>query len=325
MFEAWANDTGLALTPLEREFLNSSLTQREKDQQAEAERKTRETRLEQRAQRFLRGLVAVLAIALLGAVGLTSFAFSERNNAVEARLTSDANLRLSEQVRLWAQAENLLNDGAIGNITAVMAIASLEYGYSAEADAILLHSTTSGILEQTYLGHQNFVTSIAWSPDGTRIVSGASDQTIRMWDAATGNQVMLLEQPTNTAIIVSYSPDGNTILASSDNGTAILWDASTGTAIREFSGDCGGEFTLISPVDNTYLTAQRASSVVFLCDLATGAVLQQFEHESKESYYGLLFTPDGSTALTYGNDQVYLWNIASGEQVRQFTASASAI
>lgn len=101
--EKWQEATRLVQTPLEQEFIARSLQQRDQEAQIETERQERETSLERRAQKFMRGLIAVLLMATLGASGLAGIAINQRNianrNEAEARsfgLASSAQLALNE-------------------------------------------------------------------------------------------------------------------------------------------------------------------------------------------------------------------------------------
>jgi len=67
------------------------------------------------------------------------------------------------------------------------------------------------------------------SPDGTRFVSGNDDKTVRVWDAATGQQVGdPLTGRTAPMESVAFSPDGTCIAPGSFDKTVRLWDAATG-------------------------------------------------------------------------------------------------
>jgi WD40 repeat protein len=67
------------------------------------------------------------------------------------------------------------------------------------------------------------------SPDGTRFVSGNDDKTVRVWDAATGQQVGdPLTGHTAPVESVAFSPDGTRIASRSFDKTVRLWDAATG-------------------------------------------------------------------------------------------------
>ncbi|KAG2336413.1 hypothetical protein BDR05DRAFT_1005889 [Suillus weaverae] len=88
---------------------------------------------------------------------------------------------------------------------------------------------------QTVLrGHTRDVNSVSFSPDGTRIVTGSSDSTVRLWDAATGQPVgEPLRGHTSWVNSASFSPDGTRIVSSSDDETIRLWDAATGQPVGE--------------------------------------------------------------------------------------------
>ena len=77
---------------------------------------------------------------------------------------------------------------------------------------------------QNFEGHTSHVTSVAFSPDGQRIVSGSEDETLRLWNLQ-GN---LIGQPfqghTNWVNSVTFSPDGQTIASGSKDKTIRLWD-----------------------------------------------------------------------------------------------------
>jgi WD40 repeat protein len=78
-------------------------------------------------------------------------------------------------------------------------------------------------LLMTLTGHSNWVTSVSFSPDGSQIVSGSRDKTIRVWDAVTGKIIKELEGHTGPVMSVSYSPDGSRIVSGSDDNTVRVW------------------------------------------------------------------------------------------------------
>ncbi|KAG2740138.1 WD40 repeat-like protein, partial [Suillus brevipes Sb2] len=76
--------------------------------------------------------------------------------------------------------------------------------------------------------------SISFSPDGTRIVSGSNDGTVRLWDVGTGQPVgQSLKGHTNLVTSVSFSRDGTRIVSGSCDKTVRLWDATTGQPIGQ--------------------------------------------------------------------------------------------
>ena len=83
-------------------------------------------------------------------------------------------------------------------------------------------------------GHSDDVNSVAWSPDGTKLASGSDDQTVRIWEAATGKQLWQLTGHTggNTGVLgVCFDPTGKTIVSCSWDKTIRFWDSATGATI----------------------------------------------------------------------------------------------
>ena len=73
---------------------------------------------------------------------------------------------------------------------------------------------------QVLRGHNGIVSSVGFSPDGTRVVSGSSDKTIRIWDVVSGAPISEpLEGHTDGVYSVAFSPDGTQIVSSSHNHT----------------------------------------------------------------------------------------------------------
>jgi WD40 repeat protein len=80
----------------------------------------------------------------------------------------------------------------------------------------------------TLTGHTDFVRSIAFSPDGTTLASGGTDNAVRLWDVATGTE---LGGPLNGHIqaveSVAFSHDGRLLVSGSRDNTVRVWQGVT--------------------------------------------------------------------------------------------------
>ena len=74
------------------------------------------------------------------------------------------------------------------------------------------------------------MSSVSFSPDGMRIVSGSNDETAKVWDAATGTPLLELKGHMFRVNGASFSPDGTRIVTGGLDKTARVWDARTGSA-----------------------------------------------------------------------------------------------
>src|SRR2546427_3907116 len=65
------------------------------------------------------------------------------------------------------------------------------------------------------LQHADLVNTVAFSPDGKRLASGSADGIVKLWDAATGQELLTLKGHTDIVFSVAFSPDGKRLASGS--------------------------------------------------------------------------------------------------------------
>ena len=80
-------------------------------------------------------------------------------------------------------------------------------------------------------GHEGAVNCVHASKDGTRLVSGGDDQTVRVWDVKTGKLVSTMSGHDDRVLSVCFSPDGKKIASGARDKTVRIWDAATGAPV----------------------------------------------------------------------------------------------
>jgi WD40 repeat protein len=105
----------------------------------------------------------------------------------------------------------------------------------------------------TLAGHTAPVWAVAFSPDGTRVLTGSQDNTARLWDAATGKAVATLAGHTAPVEAVAFSPDGTRAVTASWDNTARLWDAATGKTVATLTGHSGPLWAVAFSPDGTHV------------------------------------------------------------------------
>ena len=97
----------------------------------------------------------------------------------------------------------------------------------ANGPAYIWSLQTKSILK-TLIGHGAGIHAVAFSPDGSRALTGSDDKTAKLWNASTGALIRTFTGHGGAITSVAYSPDGGKILTGSKDHTARLWDANTG-------------------------------------------------------------------------------------------------
>lgn len=164
---------------------------------------------------------------------------------------------------------------------------------------IALWEADTGTVLMT-LRHSNWVTSIAFSPDGKQLASSGADSTIAIWDVATGSLLRILEGHEGFIWSVCYALGGGEdsgwrILASCGNDRTIrLWDTETGQAIRVLEGHRNWVQAIgFHPDGKTLISGSKDEEIRFW-DIATGNCNRRFR--SDRPYEGMNIT--GVTGLT---------------------------
>jgi WD40 repeat protein len=151
----------------------------------------------------------------------------------------------------------------------------------------------------------------AFSPDGRFIATGrvGTENTLQIWDAATGKMVQQFTGMHGTTFSLSYLPDGKSIISTDVDNIVRLWDIQTGKVVRQFVGHTDApNFLSISP-DGKYLATSSNDGTARLWDIQTGQELRRFIGHTA-IVENVIFSPDRKYILTGSDDgTMLLWDV----------------
>ncbi len=166
---------------------------------------------------------------------------------------------------------------------------------------------------RTLKGHNNGVSHCAFSPDGNLIATASHDQTVRLWETATGRTVHVLTGHTGAVSSCAFSPDGTRLVTASHDQTVRLWDVA-GQERKVLSGHSGPVTACRFSPDGGLLATAGFDQKIRLWDPATWTITRVLAGHSGP-LVAVEFSPDGSLLATAGHDQtVRLWNVGTGRQ-----------
>jgi WD40 repeat protein len=165
----------------------------------------------------------------------------------------------------------------------------------------------------TLEGHTGSVTCVCFSPDGKRMATGSVDQTVKLWDAATGQEVLSLRGHTAHVVSVCFSPDGKRLAAAAGDQAVKVWDAVSGQETLTLKGHTGNVLRVCFSPDGKRLASASVDKTVRVWDAATGQEVLSFLGDDG-TVNDVCFSPDGKRlAAAPGDRTVRVWDAATGQ------------
>lgn len=202
----------------------------------------------------------------------------------------------------------------------------------------VLWDVASGRWLRIFAGHTGSIWSVAFSPDGSRVLTGGADRTVRIWEAATGRLLHTLEGHRQNLRGAVLSPDGTRVLSFDGDSFMKIWDAGSGALLRDMTAHRFISTAVFFP-DSRRLLSGGGDGVVQLWN-AAGEVERTFK--TGDTIYALSLAADGKRFLTtnvttgcyrptptsdcvyWSTSAVRVWDVESGELVREFKATGSS-
>jgi WD40 repeat protein len=162
-------------------------------------------------------------------------------------------------------------------------------------------------------GHTAVTWDAQWSPDGKRIATTSHDGTARIWDAASGQELLTLDHP-HPLRFLAWSPDGTRIVTTSFDNIARVWDVIAGELLLEIPSPTGGRFHMASwsPDGSRFVAYSGSDPRLTVFDAVTGDPLINLSKGIVErEVHRPSWSPEGDW-IVVASGPVQMWDAASG-------------
>jgi WD40 repeat protein len=173
--------------------------------------------------------------------------------------------------------------------------------------------------------HPHEVRGVAFHPDGKRLAAVCTNQTVVVWDLATGKVVWRRDETTadrmppygdwSTPIWIAFSPDGERLATGRNDGTVSVWETRAYQEVFRLKSHFMPVRGVAFSPDGRRLASSSEDGIVKLWDLATGRE-ERTLHDHAHCVRCVAFSPDGQRLATASTDEtVKLWDLETGSAV----------
>jgi WD40 repeat protein len=201
-----------------------------------------------------------------------------------------------------------------------------------------------GDLIYEYDTHANWVSAVAWSPDGTRIASSGGDATIRIWNPTSGDNILTYHGQSgrlSEVLAVAWSPDSTRIASGGNRATIQVWDASNKQLRAKYEGH--SKFAGVPYSAHVFWAAWSPDGksiastsinlgldkAVHIWNSETGNLIRKFDLHAgwfdTSSSGGLAWSPDGTRIAAGMTGEVRIYNVTTGTKLLTYKQQSGYI
>jgi WD40 repeat protein len=192
-----------------------------------------------------------------------------------------------------------------------------------EQEWLIRNPLTTNLLK-TLRGHKKTVYSIDFSPDRKILVSGSRDNTIKLWDVKTGQEINTLTGHGNSVFSVAINPQGDILASGSKDRTIKLWNLQTNQVIRTWRHKDGVK-TVVFSHDGRILASGSYDGTIKLWEVKSGRLLNTI-NAHKDGVLAIAFTPDDQIIASGGREEmIKMWEVSSGKLKQTIRADGDRV
>lgn len=175
-----------------------------------------------------------------------------------------------------------------------------------------------------FVGHTGPVTGLAVTPDGSQLVTGGEDKTVRVWDVKTAKQLRVFQGHATKVTAVAVRRDGRQVASAAEDGAVRVWDLNASDEHRAMTDAKESLWAVAVSPDGKRLAAAGADKTIRVYDPDGGKL--EATLDAGAAITSLAFFPDGNRLAAGGGDnKVKVWDVAQKKVLREMAGFALAV
>jgi len=169
---------------------------------------------------------------------------------------------------------------------------------------------------------------VALSSDGQRLVADGGKNSLRVWDANTGDILLTLKSQPDTIHCVAFSPDGSRIVSGSRDHSLIIWDARTGDELHRLTGHANAVNCVAFRPDGTEFVSGSFDDTLKIWAVRTGQERLTLNGHIRGAggVNSVAYSSDGRRIVSGGTDRsIRVWDSETGRELRSLTGHTNSV
>jgi WD40 repeat protein len=173
----------------------------------------------------------------------------------------------------------------------------------------LVYNIADGTQVLSLIAHPSWVTTLAYTSDGNKIISGGSDNRVKIW-TNTGSLLYTCIGHTDDISSVKVTPDNKFIVSASKDKQIKVWDISNGELVKTFVGHDNSVNGIDLSPDGSKIVSGSSDGTIKIWNLNTGKMLNTFGKPDSGAVRAVAWSPKGDK-IAAGNisSDLMVWSV----------------